>query len=228
MKNKLIIGLISIMCLAGIKEVNAHSYAEPGETLYEDMKSSYDSFKTLLPTVTTSSTSEETITLYGRSICSINPSTCEYNYAGYTVNAKVEGFEMPKFSKVEVIKDMVSCENDEKYIIYRFMGSGNEAYVEDNRAGYDSGENEEPVYWSEDYLVQCSNNGESTYGEVIDNSANSGNSGSSSSGNDYNSSTTVPTEPTGVETYYIILGLVGIIAYGFMTLIKKRNLFKNI
>lgn len=218
MRNKLIIGLSAILCFIGIKDVGAASSAYPGQSLYESLKSSYNSFKDNLPNVTASSSTSKTVTLYGRSICSTSNSSCDYNYAGYSVND----------DQKDVLNDIVTCANGEKYIIYQFMGSGKEDYMDDNKAGYDSGTSENAVYWSEDYSVQCSNNNTTSSGEVIENTNTSNQGNSSTGGNDYNSSTTVPPEATGVETYYIILGIVGILTYGLMTIVKKYNLFKKI
>ncbi|MBQ3020974.1 MAG: hypothetical protein IJD92_01965 [Bacilli bacterium] len=223
MRKKTIIGLFIIMAFIGIKEVSAdNSSAYPGQPHYETLKSSYNNFKSNLPSVTVSST-RKTVTLYGQSICSTETSSCEYNYAGYTVNDNQE----------DVISDIVSCSNGEKYIIYQSTGSGKDAFKDDNKANYDSGPNNEPAYWSEDYSVQCSNDNTTSNGEVIENEkdsndGNGSNGNGSNAGNDYNGSTTVPPVDTGVETYYIILGIVGLLTYGLMAVVKKHNLFKKI
>lgn len=70
--------------------------------------------------------------------------------------------------------------------------------------------------------------GSSTTGSGSGTSSGSGTGSSSSSGSGYNSSSTVNNESTGINTYFVVLGLVGVISYIFMMCVKKYNLFKNI
>lgn len=136
------------------------------------------------------------------------------------------------------LSEAVTCSNGENYIKYRQTASGKR----DCSNGY----------WSEDYNVVCTSNSTSSDGStVVDKSTGkvtsggttssgssssngsgtstgSGTGSSSSSGSGYNSSSTVNNESTGVNTYFIVLGLVGAISYTFMLCVKKYNLFKNI
>lgn len=132
--------------------------------------------------------------------------------------------------------------------------SGGEKYIKVSIASIASKDCKNSSYWSDQYTVVCTNNSTSTDNStVIDNStgnvvngdnnssgnnnsnglnSNTSNSGTnnstSTSDSNYNSSTTVNNESTGINTYFVVLGLVGVISYIFMMCVKKYNLFKNI
>lgn len=133
--------------------------------------------------------------------------------------------------------------------------SGGENYLKYSQYGYGSKDCKTGGYWTDVYSVTCTNNSTSTdnstvidksTGNVVSGGNNSSGSGSSStgsgsgtssgsgtgssssSGSGYNSSSTVNNESTGINTYFVVLGLVGVISYIFMMCVKKYNLFKNI
>ena len=132
--------------------------------------------------------------------------------------------------------------------------SGGEKYIKVSIAGIASKYCKNSSYWSDQYSVTCTNNSTSTdnstvidksTGNVVSGGNNSSGSGSSStgsgssttgsgtgssssSGSGYSSSSTVNNESTGINTYFVVLGLVGVISYIFMMCVKKYNLFKNI
>lgn len=208
-KNLLLIILISIMCFT--LNVNAAgTVAEEGSENFNNLKTQYNKG---IQTIEVNG--NEIITLYGYSKC--DGSTCTYKYANASTDYK------------EVLKSSITCTGGEKYIVYQSAGSV-DGYKESNNKKY-TGE----VYWSEEFSVTCTNT--STTGAITlsTDSSNTGssttgtsNTGSSSSGNGYSSSTTTENPKQGVETYYIVLGIVGIITYVLMRTVKKHNLFKNI
>lgn len=232
MKNKIFIIIFSLMFIVSMR-VNV--YADgisgiEGSDNYTTLKKEYDK-GVITQTVSNSST---IITLYGKSDC--DGSSCEVTYAA----SKNSNFK-------DALVKSVTCSNGEKNIVYQEGASGkNKQYNENNPNNYDG-----VVYWSEDYGVTCTS--ESTGGSTlsIGNSSSStntsnGSSSSSSSGSssnetqnsstnttgssgNYSSTTTVNNENTGVNTYFMVLGLVAFISYIFMIIVKKYNLFsKNI
>lgn len=213
-KNLLLIILISIMCFT--LNVNAaNTIAKEGDTEFNTLKTQYNK-----GIQKTSINGTGIVTLYGYSSC--DSSGCTYKYSNTSSDYK------------EVLKSSVKCTGGEKYIIYQTTG-GADGYKESNSANY-TGE----AYWSEDFSVTCTNTQSSstitlsnTGGTSSGGSSSGGTSGSTSSssgstGSEYNSSTTTESKETGVETYYIVLGTVGIITYAVMRIVKKQNLFKNI
>lgn len=147
-----------------------------------------------------------TITLYGYSSCQTG--SCSYKYANISQDFK------------EVLKQGVVCSGGEKYIKYQPSG-GADGYKSDNSEDY-IGE----VYWSEDFSITCTNT--LTDGAVTLNT-NIGQPTTQPSNIDgITSAGTTTNEDQGVETYYIILGIVGIITYFLTILVKKQNLFKKV
>lgn len=186
---------------------------------YNTLKSNYESSKKY----TISGT--DIIDIYGRTDSSGNKT---YSGGKSDVN--------------NVISSVVTC-------------SGGEKYIKVSIAGIASKDCKNSSYWSDQYSVTCTNNSTSTdnstvidksTGNVVSGGNNSSGSGSSStgsgsgtssgsgtgssssSGSGYNSSSTVNNESTGINTYFVVLGLVGVISYIFMMCVKKYNLFKNI
>lgn len=205
MKKKIFLVTLFVISIISIKlNVNAaNTYAtSSSDADYNTLKSSYDTGITK-----TSISSSDTVTLYGTSNC--NGSSCTYNYVGNN-----SSFET-------VLSKSVICTNGEKYISYQSTGEGGKKdFMTDNKAGHTG-----VVYWSEDYYVTCvSNNSGSTTVTL----ANTTVGESSNTNNNYNSSSTVKNEQTGVNTYFVILGLVAVISYVFMIFVKKFNLFKKI
>lgn len=148
------------------------------------------------------------ITLYGYSSCQTG--SCTYKYANINQDFK------------EVLKQAVVCSGGEKYIIYQTTG-GADGYKSSNSANY-SGE----VYWSEDFSITCTNTSTSSTVTLNNSTAQPTTQASNGSGDYGSSGGTTTNEDQGVETYYIILGIVGIITYLLTIVIKKQNLFKKV
>ena len=163
------------------------------------------------------------ITLYGYSSCQTG--SCTYKYANTNQDFK------------EVLKQAVVCSGGEKYteifygtfisggekyIIYQTTG-GADGYKSSNSANY-SGE----VYWSEDFSITCTNTSTSSTVTLNNSTAQPTTQASNGSGDYGSSGGTTTNEDQGVETYYIILGIVGIITYLLTIVVKKQNLFKKV
>jgi len=148
------------------------------------------------------------ITLYGYSSCQTG--SCTYKYANTNQDFK------------EVLKQAVVCSGGEKYIIYQTTG-GADGYKSSNSANY-SGE----VFWSEDFSITCTNTSTSSTVTLNNSTAQPTTQASNGSGDYGSSGGTTTNEDQGVETYYIILGIVGIITYLLTIVIKKQNLFKKV
>lgn len=149
----------------------------------------------------------------------------------------------------DALSNTVICTNGEKYINAGQYTSGGETYTRESSCS-----SSVTAYFNMEYPVTCTNTSGSnaieangnknssggTSGSTEDGSnAGSSNSGSSNSGSgstngngssngNYSSSGTVNNESTGVNTYFVVLGLVAGISYIFMLCVKKYNLFKNI
>lgn len=145
------------------------------------------------------------VTLYGYSSCQTG--SCAYKYANTNKDFK------------EVLKEAVSCAGGEKHIIYQTTG-GADGYKDSNSENYVG-----DVYWSEDFNITCTNTQTTTTVQLENTVTEESNTGS---GDGYTSSDTTENDSKGVETYYIILTIVGLITYFITRVIKKQNLFKNI
>lgn len=224
-------GIINIVLIViSMFMININVYAanagsgDAGTTLYNELKSNYDKNKSSLSK--TSINGSGMVTLYGYSSC--NGTSCSINYMG--VSSKVE----------EALAKAVTCSNGEKFINYQNTGTGGATdFMEDNKAELNG-----DAYWSVDYQVTCTTSKTGTSNVELSNTSNSGtnsgnnttNNGSNSTVNttttttksNYNTSTTTNNENTGVNTYFVVLGLVALISYIFMLCVKKYNLFKNI
>lgn len=207
MRKKLLISLV-VVALLGVKlEVSAdNAYATSADSNYNTLKNGYNN--NILSKVNVSS-SNATVTLYGMSDCS--GSSCTYNYAGSNKNFK------------DALSQAVVCSNGEKYISYQITGEGGKTnYMEDNKANYTG-----TVYWSEDYYVTCTTNSNS--GDVIETSNDTTTTTTTTTTTKvYSGSTTTENPQTGVNTYFIVLGIIAVVSYGFMVIVKKNNLFKKI
>lgn len=148
---------------------------------------------------TTTVNGNDWVTVYGKAVC--NGTTCNISYAN-SLNLE------------KVLSKTVKCSNGEKYINYTLGSTGNSPYVEEGEKINGTG------YFSEEYYVTCtSDNGNGAIQveqEVSSNTNVDTNDG------------TVDNPQTGVNTYFVVLGIVAIISYSFMLLIKKFNLFKKI
>lgn len=218
-----------ILLIVSMFMININVYAanagssEAGTTLYNELKSNYDKNKSSLSK--TSINGSGMVTLYGYSSC--NGSSCSINYMG--ISSKVE----------EALAKAVTCSNGEKFINYQNTGTGGATdFMEDNKAELNG-----DAYWSVDYQVTCTTTNTGSSNVELSNTSNSStNSGSNTTNNgsnstassttttntNYNTSSTTNNENTGVNTYFVVLGLVAIISYVFMLCVKKYNLFKNI
>lgn len=148
---------------------------------------------------TTTVNGNDWVTVYGKAVC--NGTTCNISYAN-SLNLE------------KVLSKTVKCSNGEKYINYTLGSTGNSPYVEEGEKINGTG------YFSEEYYVTCtSDNGNGAIQveqEVSSNTNVDTNDG------------TVDNPQTGVNTYFVVLGIVAIISYSFMLLTKKFNLFKKI
>lgn len=213
--------VLSFMILRFDVFAAATASSNSSDEIYSTLKAQYDKG---IQKVELSSNSQ-TITLYGKSECS--GSSCKVSYAG-----GLTSFE-------EAIQKSASCKGGEKYVIYQAAGSGKDNFSSDNKANLSG-----TAYWSEDYQLTCCAEKTSDYTVAVDqtsnttNNSNSGNSSNNSnttnssnttsSSNSYSSSTTVKSPETGVNTYFIVLGIVALVSYVIMLFVKKFNLFKNI
>lgn len=220
--NIVLIVISMFMININVYAANAGSSAA-GTTLYNELKSNYDKNKSSLSK--TSINNSGMVTLYGYSSC--NGSSCSINYMG--ISSKVE----------EALAKAVTCSNGEKYINYQNTGTGGATdFMEDNKAELNG-----DAYWSVDYQVTCTTTNTGSSNVELSNTSNSGTNSSSNTTNNgsnstassitttntnYNTSSTTNNENTGVNTYFVVLGLVAIISYVFMLCVKKYNLFKNI
>lgn len=211
---KVIIAIISIMCFTiSVNAAATYSY-NVGSTEYNNLETQYNK-----GIQKTNINSEGFVTLYGFSSC-VKDGKCEYKYAKTSSDYK------------EVLKSSVTCTGGQKHISVDLTGpiSG---FKTDNADNHDG-----KVYWSEEFYVKCYdiknsntltlNNEVSPGGQIDGGTSNGGTSSNGSATGEYGSSTTTENSGTGVETYYIVLGIVGIISYVIMNVVKKQNLFKNI
>ena len=168
------------------------------------LKTKYSSF-----TKTNVSSSNTTVTLYGKSVCS--GSSCTVTYAASNNS-----------SFKDALANAVVCTNGEKYIIYQDSGTQNHDYLSDNKLSTDG-----TVYWDHDFSVTCKETSSGNYSIELVSNADTTVTTENATTTSFNG-TTVNNEKTGVNTYFIVLGVVAIISYVFMLCVKKYNLFKNI
>ena len=148
---------------------------------------------------TTTVNGNDWVTVYGKAVC--NGTTCNISYAN-SLNLE------------KVLSKSVKCSNGEKYINYTLGSTGNSPYIEEGEKINGTG------YFSEEYYVTCTSdngNGAIQVEQQVSNNTNV----------DTNDGT-VDNPQTGVNTYFVVLGIVAIISYSFMLLTKKFNLFKKI
>lgn len=204
MKKILILSVIMISLVAVRLNVNAAATnAVPGQDEYNNLKSLYDNGIT-----TTNISGSDWVTIYGKSICDSNGS-CKHYYVN-----EINDFKT-------VLKKSVKCSNGEKYIAYapQIASGKNDSYTDSSNTIV----KDVTVYWSENIYVTCTSdngNGSVQLENQVSNNTNAG--------NDYNSADQGEQEELGVNTYFVVLGIVAIISYGFILLTKKFNLFKKI
>ena len=219
-KSLLILMILSIFVYS--KTVYAATYAKSGESNYSSFENKYKSGISK-----TQVSSKDTVTIYGFSNCETDK--CTVSYANQSSSVSFE----------KVLSKSVTCSNGEKNIKYAIVGNGGAGFQSDNKDKY-SGK----VYWTVDVEVTCTNDSTSSSNDIvqIDTSTGGTSTGGTSTGGTstggtstggtstggYNSSTTTDNPEQGVETYYIVLGFIGIICYTFMSVVKKYNLFKKI
>lgn len=217
MKNKISFIIVLLVAFIGISlSVSAATYQECNSDSDSSctFKALYE--KSFSEEITTS----KDVTVYARSTCSNG--TCKYTYQG-------------QYSDVgDVLSRGIKCKNGESHINYTLTSSGGASFK--GTSTYEG-----TVYWSEDYRITCTNDSSassegknvllketSSSGGSTSGSSSSGSTGTSTSGDNYQTSDTVDNEELGVNTYFIVLGIVAIISYGFMIVVKKYNLFKKI
>ena len=132
--------LISIFC------ININVFAEStnatktddgiydNETKYNELKKYFDN-----GIKTQNVSKSEIVTIYGKSDC--DSSGCDHEYIGGNTDFK------------NVLTKSVTCSNGEKYIIYQLASSGKA----DTFKATDGSELIGDAYWSEEYLVTCTN-----------------------------------------------------------------------
>lgn len=201
MKRMFIISLFMIGLVAFGLDVRAEATnADPGDDNYSTLQSAYNKGN-----VKNNVSGSGTITVYGKAEC--NGSSCTINYVDGITDIK------------SVLKKSVVCTDGKQYINYTALSQGSAQYVEGTSVPNGTS------YFSDEFYVTCV---ESNGSVKIENTANTTVDDSSNTNNNYNSSSTVKNEQTGVNTYFIILGLVAVISYVFMIFVKKFNLFKKI
>jgi len=151
---------------------------------------------------TTTVNGNDWVTVYGKAVC--NGTSCSISYAN-SLNLE------------KVLSKSVKCSNGEKYITYTLGSTGNSPYVEEGEKINGTG------YFSEEYYVTCLASEEAGAVQLENQVSNNTNAG-----NDYNSADQGEQEELGVNTYFVVLGIVAIISYSFILLTKKFNLFKKI
>lgn len=228
----------------------------PGQPGYDDIKQKYDSspIKTSISSTSTSGC-KANLTLYGKADCNnnscsniiygasknssldsaiANSVTCangENNITYNVWNSGKDAFVKANASSnitngtsywSEIIE--ITCTSSSKgdYVIDLTTKKG--IGTKNNGAGGST----ESDSSSSGSGSSSTGSGSSTTGSGSGTSSGSGTGSSSSSGSGYNSSSTVNNESTGINTYFVVLGLVGLISYLFMMCVKKYNLFKNI
>ena len=148
---------------------------------------------------TTTVNGNEWDTVYGKAVW--NGTTCSISYAN-SLNLE------------KVLSKSVKCSNGEKYINYTLGSTGNSPYVEEGEKINGTG------YFSEEYYVTCTSDNGNGSVQLENQVSNNTNVGTNDG--------TVDNPQTGVNTYFVVLGIVAIISYSFMLLTKKFNLFKKI
>lgn len=232
-KNILLITMCICVALFGINtNVYAAASSPDNGSSYEDLAELKKGYNNSNPTLNVKS--KGFVTIYAKSECSASTKKCTYQYQGLSVGESAD----------KLLSSAVKCENGESYISYNadYVQSGG-TDVKDEWKGNDSKTSDTTYYWSEDYYITCSNTapsegsgqvslGSSGGSNSTGSSSNTGNTSSngtsSSSSQNYSSSTTVNNSDTGVETYYIVLAIIAVVAYALMFVVKKYNLFKNI
>lgn len=206
-----------VICLTMCFSVNvfaATTYSEDSSSeTYKTLKSNFDA-------ATKSKISGSGIaTIYAKAVCTNGSWNITYSGGNGVKDA---------------LSNTVICTNGEKYINAGQYTSGGETYTRENSCSSNV-----TAYFNIEYPVTCTNTSSSNVIEANGNNNSGGtstsnqdvsntgstNSGSSSSNVSYG---TVNNESTGVNTYFVVLGLVAGISYIFMMCVKKYNLFKNI
>ena len=149
---------------------------------------------------TTTVNGNDWVTVYGKAVC--NGTTCNISYAN-SLNLE------------KVLSKSVKCSNGEKYINYTLGSTGNSPYIEEGEKINGTG------YFSEEYYVTCTSDNGNGAIQVEQEVSSNTNVGNTNDG-------TIDNPQTGVNTYFVVLGIVAIISYSFMLLTKKFNLFKKI
>lgn len=227
---KKIILIIMLVLIFSAKDVFAATVATSDQgTEFTTLKSEYESG---IKKVTVSSP-QSLVTIYGYSKC--DGTSCDVSYYGGNTTAE------------DALSKSIVCANGEKYVYYDSnVASGGLDYKSDNKAQYTG-----DAYWTEDYFVTCTSNRNESDNTLTPSGSDELNGGNKNDGNendgninngsnddinndvtdkndDYSSADTTDPSKTGVETYYVVLGVIVALTYSIMYLIKKYNLFKKI
>ena len=201
MKN--VVKLLSIIICMFCFSINVFAATTPfvengdNEDTY-GLKNKYNSFSK-----TTVSSSNTSVTLYGKSEC--DGSKCTIMYSA----SKNSSFK-------DALARAVTCANGEKYISYMSQdSSGNVGFKEDNKEKLDG-----TAYWDEDYIVSCTDESSGTYVVTLSNDSSTSSTDTSTtttttvyeddSSASYSSSSTVSNQQTGVNTYFIVLSIIAV------------------
>lgn len=228
---------------------------EPGQTGYEGLKQKYDSSPIKTSISSSVTTNCANLTLYGKAEC--NNNSCSNIIYGASKNSSVDSaiansvtcangennimYMIMDSGKAQYVNANASSniKNGTSYwsetIKITCTSSSKGDYVIDlttkkgiGTKNNGAGGSTESDSSSSGSGSSSTGSGSSTTGSGSGTSSGSGTGSSSSSGSGYNSSSTVNNESTGINTYFVVLGLVGVISYIFMMCVKKYNLFKNI
>ncbi len=235
--------LIASLLVLPLINANASSEALPGTANYDAFKNAYTKHEQI--TVNSSAT----VTIYAEATCTLSPKTCSLLYqGGYETidDALIHNIVCANGEKNIVAQDMGSAcdsyndtndanyDNEEPaycssdfYITCTSSSSGN------NTLGLDSSSSSEKTTQkpsSSGGSSGGSSSGSSSSGSTSSGGSSSSGSSSSSSGSGskYEGSSAEKSPQTGVGTYYIVLGVVAILAYSLMLVVKKFNLFKKL
>lgn len=253
MKKILSIAIITI-CMFGFglnvfaNNCPAATNAEPGQTNYNELKQKYDSSPIKTSISSSVTTSCANLTLYGKAEC--NNNSCSNIIYGASKNSSVDSaiansvtctngennimYMIIDSGKSQYVNANASSniKNGTSYwsetIKITCTSSSKGDYVIDLTTKKGIGTKNNGAGGSTESDSSSSGSGSSSTGSGSGTSSGSGTGSSSSSGSGYNSSSTVNNESTGINTYFVVLGLVGLISYIFMMCVKKYNLFKNI
>lgn len=238
--------LISLFVNLNVYAIN--DAAIEGDSNYSSMESAYNKYNSggIL-----SVKSSEKITLYGKSEC--NGSSCTYKYAGInstnfkealsnlivcTNGEKYFVFQAAGTGKTDYLEDnkgntngtvywseeyQITCTNNSSNNgVETLESTKNPSTNSDQSQGTNNNQN-----INQDQS-QGTNNNQNTNQDQNQGTNNNQSQETNNGNGEYDSSTPGDVSETGVSTYFIVLGLVAAISFGFMLIVKKYNLFKSV